>query len=99
SEPDVVQSLYYDSTTNRLYTGTGHDFGYFQLSSYNTGSYVSLGKKLSGYKEKLETWHIFKQNSNIVFHTLNALFVYDGTEKTAILKSPEGGIFHNVFPV
>ncbi|MBC7864893.1 MAG: hypothetical protein IAF38_18100 [Bacteroidia bacterium] len=98
-EPDVILSLYLDTTTNRLYAGTGHDFGYFQLSAYNEAEYFSLGKKLDSYKESFETWHIYKQNSSIVFHTIAALFVYDEKERLTVLKSPQGGIFHNVFPV
>ncbi len=98
-EPDVVLSLYLDTITNRLYAGTRHDFGYFELSAYNDGVFVSIGKKITGYKESLETWHIFKQNSKIIFHTLKALFTYDEAGKTEIIKSPEEGIFHNVFVI
>ncbi|HWY37688.1 MAG TPA: SpoIIE family protein phosphatase, partial [Bacteroidia bacterium] len=96
---DVVLSLYMDTASNRLYAGTNHDFGYFQLSAYNDGVYFSLGKKAIGNKEDLKTWHIFKQGSKIVFHTLHALFVYDGNERTDVIKSPGEGIFHNAFAI
>src|SRR5689334_7767086 len=72
-EPDVILSLYLDTAVSRLYVGTNHDFGYFKLSAYNHGEYFSLGKKLGDYKEKLSTWHIFKNKSQIVCHTLAAL--------------------------
>ena len=54
-DPDVVLSLYMDTASNRLYAGTNHDFGYFQLSAYNDGVYFSLGKKAIGNKEDLKT--------------------------------------------
>jgi serine phosphatase RsbU (regulator of sigma subunit) len=96
--PDIIRSLYLDSVTKRLFAGGQNDFGYFQLNRNGACDFISLRNYLPfSHPEGIEIWHIYKQNSQLIFHTLYGLLIYEEGKKIQIIPSPENGIFHNVF--
>ncbi|HEY1038149.1 MAG TPA: hypothetical protein VGF30_02015, partial [Bacteroidia bacterium] len=95
-DADIIYSLYLDTVQNRLYVGGEKELGYFELSNYYTGKYVSLNHLRSGEIKNTQVWHINSVNGKLVFHTIKGLLVYDNN-KFEILPAPADAIFHNVF--
>jgi len=95
-KPDVVLSLYMDTAAQRLYVGGQNDFGYFQLSNYQDGEFVSLKGKMRS--QGSEVWHIEKCGKIVFFHSVNKLMMYLDDVLSEI-EPWNKGIFHNMFKV
>jgi DNA-binding CsgD family transcriptional regulator len=80
------RSLAFDETTNRLYSGSQGDFGYFEGDWH----YVSLRDKTPPeFVDFDEVWDVLLFDSKVYFCTFQGIYIYDGDTVSTITR--EGG--------
>lgn len=85
SNSTAIRSLYFDSSSGRIYAGATTEFGYFAPDSLTGGlHYTSLLSTLPEEDRNFsEIWNIFSLGGKIWFQGDFALFRYDGKSTIA----------------
>lgn len=79
-----VRSIFVDQD-NRIYAGSQRDFGYFSPDESGQLFYTSLADSLpSQFRDFDETWKIFGIDKKVYFCTFSKIFIYDGSELSAV---------------
>ncbi len=78
------RSLAFDENSNRLYSGSQGEFGYFE----DNWHYVSLVEKIpKGLQDFDEVWDVLLFDSKVYFCTFQGIYVYDGNSISVIRRA------------
>lgn len=74
---------------NLIYTGSFHDFGYWEKNEFGVLNYTSLSKKLNvAFLEDEEFWNIMYLDNSILFQSLDRIHIYNKDSKVySVIKS------------
>ncbi len=93
----MVRSIYWDSSSGRLYVGGIGEFGYFKADNRGKFMYYCLSDSLpKSIKEHfLDVWRIWYLSGKYYFQTEQAIFMYNNGGFT--WQKPEAGNFQYSF--
>lgn len=87
----IVRSVYY--ADKRLYVGMYMEFGYFLKDNLGKWDYISLSESCrNDVKEDEQFWKIVPLGDQIVFQSLDQLFVFDKVKNTFSILGHTTGI-------
>ncbi|MDR0422358.1 MAG: hypothetical protein LBH72_05025 [Proteiniphilum sp.] len=86
-----VKSIYIDvrDGSERIYTGSFEEFGYFESDGTGLLLYRSLSRSVEDHRfHNDEIWSIFAFREKIYFQSFSAVFVYDGVSVRTLKPHP-----------
>ncbi len=87
----AIRALYFDESSNLLYSGCYEDFGYWERNSVGELIYYSLADHLELFHFSGERiWSIVKNGDEILFQSFSTLFSYDTVSKQVSAIDPDG---------
>ncbi|MCB4798272.1 helix-turn-helix and ligand-binding sensor domain-containing protein [Neotamlana laminarinivorans] len=79
--------------SNRIYTGSFREFGYWEKDAYGKLNYTSLSEQLQiPFFEDEELWNIIGIGDSILFQSLNRIYIYNALNKSVRFISTTNAI-------
>lgn len=80
----LASALFYEKETDRLYTGSTNEFGYFEKDSTGQRQYYSMREFVESDKQLTDIYQIMKIDGCVYFISIETVFKWDGNEMTSL---------------